>query len=67
MILFCLSFIYCKEREFKGCIQLENLFNEICKEGGERKNKIMSKASKCYVNMLPPDADKVGLFSKRYE
>ena len=43
----------------KGCVRLEKLFNEICKEGGERKDQIMSKAAKCYVGMLPVDADKV--------
>ena len=59
-LAFYLSLINCKEKQdFKGCIALETLFKQICKEGGEKKNKIMSKASKCYVGMLPPDADKV--------
>ena len=52
-----LNSVYCEGE--KGCVRLEKLFNEICKEGGERKTRIMDKAAQCYVGMLPPDADKV--------
>lgn len=62
ILIFYLNSISSKgEKEFKGCIELEKLFIDICEEGGAKKDKMMSKAAKCYNEMLPEDADKVFL------
>lgn len=59
LILVLCFIVDCKEDpNLKACTQLENLFKEICKVGGDKKVQSMKKASECYIEMIPKDADK---------